>query len=405
MIYEELLDILKRDTSITAKEVLSLTRVIATKNENDNGFTVKENPFSIFTKIVLKKGDILNLKKDSITTTVGCAIVNKLLKVDCFGELFEYVDEDAMSIGKFNNQVTLELFKKTVTTTMVMKFYKNTYWLSRFADMAMPSYSRKILTTPKKSEKLRKELMIKHKDLVDNGDIAFVNKVENVVLDSIIKELDNDPSMILYSLGKPKKDNQLKQCISTLSPLLDPATGKFYMPDGNFSTGLDPKYLDKWANFNIVASYGRAVNTQDGGSMVKSIYNAMNTIVVDVHGTDCGSTRYKTVTISKFNSNMYIWNYFLENGKLRVLEPDIVSSYVGKQLKFRTALYCRHESKNKTCNICAGELPYIEEMTSIGNLCGRVGFNFVKLALKGFHDSTIKVYDIDPFKFMELIKK
>ena len=397
---EEILALLNKDEGINADDILRFTNVKPATINKDGSFTVEKNKITLSTGIILKAGDVKNLDVE-VETTIGRAIVNRILKIDPFGNRYKF-DNKPFNINKFIDEVTVSLMSGDVTPVQMAKLIDNAIWLTRFADMVLPSLSERIIVTPKHTKALRESLVKENQEMIDNGDVAFVGKLDLVTKD-MINELKDDPSFMLYSLGKPSAGNNLKQMIGSFSPIYDVTTGKYCYPKGNLMEGLCPEDYNLWANMNISGTYDRAVDTQDGGSIVKSLYGSMHAINAGPDGSDCGSTMYKTIFLNDSNIKMYMWNYLVEGSRLILLTPDNAKMYLGKKVSFRSALFCKYDSKFEICNKCCGEVPYRTNLRSIGSLTARVGFNFVKLSLKSFHDNTISLNDINPFEFMKIV--
>jgi len=395
----DIIDIVNGD--ISAKNILLFRRVYPVKRD-DGSYEIKENKWNLHSKIILKSGDVANLN-ERVETTIGRAIANKLLKLDPFGKFFPY-DNKSIFINDFINLATFHLIKGDVNTEQMTILFKNSVWLVRFADLILPSLSQKVLTMPASSKKLKAELIEKHKDLIKNGDPAYVNMVEMPVLEDIKKSLKDDPSFMLYYTGKPSIGNNLKQTIGTFSPIFNISTGKYDISTGNLLEGHDPKIYNSIANMNISGTYSRNIETQNGGAMVKTIYNSMSTMRAAPAGTDCGTTIYKNVELTNDNKNSYMWNYIFDNGRTILLTPDIINKYIGTICNFRSTLYCKYDSKFEICNKCCGEIPYKTNLLTIGLLSSRLPFQIVNSSLKAFHDSTISLTDINPFQYMKLSK-
>lgn len=397
--FKDILTIINGD--ITASIILRFTNVIPTVNE-DGSFTVKPNKWTLHSKIILNPKDTINLN-ERIETTIGRAIINKLLKIDPFGDYFKY-DNNPIFINEFIDEATSHLLKGTITTEQMIKLFNNTVWLTRFSDMVLPSLSKNILVTPKSTVELKKKLTEENKKMIENGDVAYVDKVEKPVLNDIIKNIKNDPSFMLYEVGKPSIGNNLKQSIGTFSPIYNSAKGKFDIPDGNLMTGHNPSLYDGIANMNIAGTYARNIATQQGGSSTKTIYNSMSNIKAGPVDSDCGTKKYKEVYLTKNNVFLYIWNYMVEGNRLILLTPDNNEQYLNKICYFRSALYCMYENRFEICNKCAGEIPYKTGLLSIGLLCSRLPFQMTKASLKQFHDSTVNLTNINPFEYMKIEK-
>ena len=91
------------------------------------------------------------------------------------------------------------------------------------------------------------------------------------------------------------------------------------------------------------------------------------------------------------------------NGKLTLLTPKNFKQYEGTVCLFRSAMFCQYEDPHTICNMCCGDLPYRINLFAIGSMSSRVGFNFVKLSLKSFHDNTISVGELNPFDYMHSV--
>ena len=84
--------------------------------------------------------------------------------------------------------------------------------------------------------------------------------------------------------------------------------------------------------------------------------------------------------------------YFLDGNKLTKITSEIKSKVIGKTIKLRSPLYC---CGDKLCNMCAGDAPYIMNIENIGLVTSNIGGALLNFGMKGFHDSTIKTYDVD----------
>lgn len=401
MSFTDVLDIIKKD-EITASDILKFVNVKHMVNP-DGSFTVKPNKWTLHSKIILNRGDVVNLKS-TIETTIGRAIINNIIKISPFGAFFDYENE-RIFINNFINIASGHLLRGTLTTEQVSKLINNAVWLTRFSDMVIPSVSRKVLVTPESAKTLRVKLEKENEEVIKNGDITYVTKVEAPVLAEILDNIKDDPSYMLFHTGKPSVKNHLKQLVGTFSPIFNPVTGKYDIQTGNLTTGHSSELYNSLANMNITGTYARNIDTQNGGSIVKTIYNSMYNMKAAPAGSDCRAVRYKTVKLSKSNINIYMWSYIAEaNDVLVLLTPDNKSKYIDTVQKFRSALYCRYEKRFEICNKCAGEIPYRTGLLSIGLLSAKLGFSTVNSSLKQFHDSTVTLTNFDIFDYMKIAK-
>lgn len=61
-------------------------------------------------------------------------------------------------------------------------------------------------------------------------------------------------------------------------------------------------------------------------------------------------------------------------------------------------MFCQGD---KICNVCAGELYYQMGIENIGLISNIIGSSITTLALKQFHDTSIKLQEIDVFNYID----
>jgi hypothetical protein len=389
--YTNLINWLKSNTPTVADDIIRYRKTkfnLTTKK-------VENNPTNIYSEILLQPGDLANAKVKT-QTNIGTILFNKVVLVDNFGDKFDfYGDEKAIKLGNFISLYNQKLTLGQITTEELGKIYNSIVWLNRFMEMVMPGMSKNVLVPSKRVKALKQELYQKYaKEIAAGDEKVFVKEIQNVIMNEIDKDLENDPAKTLYDLKKPSKGNNLREMIGVFAPIKDISTDKFLIHTSCLEEGIKKDFYDYMINSNVTGTYGRAVATQNGGAIVKSIYDSMNNLMAADKDTDCGSKMYKKVTLTKDNKSYYQWCHFLnENGEIQLMKPDIIDRYLGKELQFRSPIFCNWEDRNKICNKCIGEIPYLTKLMAIGNLCGNIGFNFVQASLKGFHDSSVKLFE------------
>lgn len=126
--------------------------------------------------------------------------------------------------------------------------------------------------------------------------------------------------------------------------------------------------------------------------MGKQLHSAFQHLVLDEVDSDCGSDKYLTVNITPSNKNMFLFRYAKgKNGEI-VLDYNNLEKCVGKKVKIRSPLYCKGD---KICNKCAGSLFYILGMGNVGLLNNKIGTTIMQRSMKLFHNSSIKLSEID----------
>lgn len=136
----------------------------------------------------------------------------------------------------------------------------------------------------------------------------------------------------------------------------------------------------------------KAVGTQVSGYFAKQILAALQTEVLDIPGSDCGTKRTLEFQLTKKNARDFYYRYIVENGKLVELTPEVIGNYIGKTVKLRSVMYC---TGDKICHHCAGNMFYKLGITNIGLTTSRIATTLTKLGMKKFHDATVNAQQID----------
>ena len=175
----------------------------------------------------------------------------------------------------------------------------------------------------------------------------------------------------------------------------DPRKG-YNIATSNYIEGIKKEDYAIYANSLTEGPYARAVKTKDGGYWEKLFKAAYQHIVLDEEGSDCGTDKYITPTLTEDNIDNYMYSYIIEGSKLVELNSKNKSKYLNKKVKMRFASMCK--SKTGICNKCAGNLFYKLGIRNIGMATPILASTLKNLSMKSFHDSTVKFHEIDVAK-------
>ena len=90
--------------------------------------------------------------------------------------------------------------------------------------------------------------------------------------------------------------------------------------------------------------------------------------------------------------------YIVEGSSTTLLTDENISSYVGKTVNLRTPMYC---AGDRICNVCAGELYYKLGIDNVGLVSNVIGTSIVNISMKNFHDTSVKLQQVDPFTYID----
>ena len=130
----------------------------------------------------------------------------------------------------------------------------------------------------------------------------------------------------------------------------------------------------------------KAVGTQNSGYMAKKLLASMQTEVLDVKDSDCGTLRTIDITLTEKNSKDFKYRFIKEGEKLVLLTPEEMKKRIGKTVKMRSPMMC---TGDKICNHCAGDLYYMLGIENIGLSASRVATTLTNLNMKKFHENLI----------------
>ena len=364
-------------TEAEIKEVLALTpkdidndlfvRFFANRYNNDARF----NTHDYFT---LKAGTLFNEK--TLVTTVGRYVFNLFVLEYDLLKLVGY--QNYSMTGDGLSDLTGLLDRLLLTDVIDGKRYANylnkldfMYPLVKFIS---PSLTLDLIKPTPKANALKEELLKDPKNVkaINDNDIAVMGKIEKQVLDVGVQEAKDIPDFEIYQSGATGKiNNSYKNTSYFRGAIRNVADNdKYFVSTSSLLEGIKPEEMDKYAEIAVQAASSRAIDTRQGGYEYKKIASALQGVVADVKGSDCGTKRTKELKVDGATKKIILYRYIVENGKLVQLNPENINNYVGKTVHMRSPMYC---TGNKYCNICSGDLFYNMDLDNIGLIANRIG--------------------------------
>lgn len=346
------------------------------------------------------------------TTTIGLWIFNIFFLRDFnFSFLFGgYINENinADKFDDINNTLAYALLENKISMEAYQKYLDYTQFFMPFESILSPNHTEAILSCTKKINKKKEELMKKYKDKLDAGDFAAAEDMEKELLDYAESILKDDPSLDVYMSGAGSNwKNNFKNMYIMKGAITNPdpnAKQQFNVATSNLMDGISADEYSLYANSLVTGPYSRSKKTETGGYWEKLFSAAYQAVNLDPEGSDCGTKEYIEVTITPKNISIFMYNYIIKNnGELEELNLDTRDKYMNKKVKMRFSTHCK--SKTGICNKCAGNFFYRRGSRTIGLATVQVPSKLKLVAMKAFHDGTIKTATIDPMKAFGLKKK
>ena len=329
-----------------------------------------------------------------VATTIGRYIVNLF----AFEKVkYPYVNEglSKTKFSKINAELTDWLIEDQISTEDYVDCINRVNWFGlSTTSFTSPSISIEGISCPPKTEELRAQLFSQHSEQIAAGDAVAITKIENALVASAKEELkDEDFASIFVACGKkPSWGNQYKNMALMRGAVYNPETGGFDGCVGNLSDGTPLEEMPAGANLLLAGAGGRALQTRLGGYISKQLTAAFQGIILDEPGSDCGVEEYNEVLLTAANCGRFKLRYIKEKNGLVLLDRKTMAKYVGKTVLMRSPMYCKTW---KFCSKCYGELPYRIGIKNIGLTYNMIGEILKGIAMKSFHDSTMKTSKFD----------
>lgn len=370
----------------------------------DFGKGAKYNTFDIIEIPAGKYGADKRKNKNKFTTTVGIWIFNKGI-IEPVSEVVGYVNKTITKAeyNNINNKLSYALLEDKITVDQLKRFIMQTQIYMSCCSALAPSHSIKLLMLSDDMKIKRKELTNKYKDAIEAKDLSKIKDMEDELVKYSLELMGDDPSMdMFYSGARSTIENNYKNMYIVKGPvrLTD---GSYDVVTSSYFSGLDKEEFVITNDSMVGGPYSRSNATAGGGYLEKQFINALQHVKVLGKGSDCKTNRYITVTITNKNKSSYMYSFVIQGSKLIELTSDNIDSYVNKTVKLRYSSLC--ESKNGICEKCAGTLFNRLGITNIGLVGANIASAIKNGAMKAFHDSTLKLNEMDVEKAFGYDKK
>lgn len=349
-----------------------------------------------------------NKNINPINTTVGIWVFNKAFIEKELFDLFGYINKPITSkvFKEINKKMSYAVMEDKLPLDAIKRYIMKTEKFQPYCNILSTSITENMLSVPKAIAKKKQELLKKYEKELATNDPIVSQKIEKELIEECKVLLKDDPSIDMINSGaKIDWGNNFKNMFvmrgATKNP--DPLNpnGEYTIIKSDFMTGIAPDEYAAFADSLTAGPYARAKKTADGGAMEKTFVKALEHLYILPAGSDCGTKRTKSVTLTKDNIDDWMYSYIVESGnKLVELTSDNRDSYLGKKVKFRYSGLC--ESEKGICNKCAGNLFTRLGIKNVGVASYVIPASIKLKSMKTFHDSTIKIFDMGDYGYNKI---
>ena len=336
-------------------------------------------------------GKVLRNASDPVKTTVGRFLLNKLLLDLPFGDKIPYVNE-TIDVGDLDGTVSKLLMGDKITTDQVKMYFDNGFFIGNFAELCVPGYSKKSLTTDPNIAKRRDELYQEHAHELD--DPVVVSKIEDELIAMDQEYLKGDVAMRFYKPMNPGKvfgvaRKKLYLSVGGIEAFSNVA-GQIDVIPQSLQEGFNEDTFTSFVNEIRKGSFQRGHETRKGGAQTKFIIRIFQDLVIDIE--DCGTTKGMIFDFDKYSYKDFIGRYVWIKGKWTLVTEDNCKTLPGGEQRVRSPMYCKYAGG--ICRLCAGEVLRDLRAKQPAMMIVDISSTFMMAAMKNMHGSKLSLCEL-----------
>lgn len=356
-------------------------------------------PFHFKEKIALKAGDLVNLKED-VVTLLGNVLFNQTVLCYSFGDKIPF-QTGIVKLGKVEDLIA-ELLRTSpedpaerdpkyiYADELESKYYPAAFSISSWCQLGAPAATPYTILPPPNIDKIRARIVDKYRpEGLDKA--VTIAKISKELAEIDTEFQSQDPEKGFLRPGTKDFDAVRMKMFLTHGQEVDFIDkGKVSYLERPLAEGWDISKLPEMTNSLIDGSFNRGAMTALGGEAAKFIgrFFLNNNITED----DCGSQLGIIHRVTKKNEEDFHWAYFIDNkGQLTLMTPEIAGQYHGKELLFRSPMYC-HTGDGDFCVKCMGKR-FEDSKTSLGGLATEVGSILMSISMSAMHAQALRLVE------------
>lgn len=355
---------------------------------------------------MLKITDVIKLQKFSIPclkedvyTSVGIFIANLLVIVYPFNNKLDYINRifDPKTI---ENKLPSLLKNGTVTIEERDRFVNAVSFSLNNNRLFTYSFTKVSATPAPGMSKFKKELRLKYDK--EYGSNWVEDEIKALQFINELKAFDknyikNDPSYGKILSGKIVNNSRPRMYMAFGVESGFDNTGKdstFVIESLSEGYPKDKRKLRAIMNSARKGSFDRGYETQQGGSLVKEMQRASNTLVIK--DGDCETKDGRPIFVTEKNLKTYKNVYVIEKG-VSTFKEDL-SAYIGQEVIIRTTMYCKYE--DSFCTVCGG-YDLEEYRNGISLLIIASGGVVLNISMSKLHKASKQLVNFDITKYIK----
>ena len=377
----------------------------AAVNITDFKFNVKDPkpPYHPLDPLKVKKGDLPNIKQDMVTT-YGNYLANWLWCVYPFGDKLPYFtgrfstdDTDDYIASRLVNDADYVEGSGKIPVSEYLKYTTVKPFIDDMSNLVAPSATKKAFGHHPDRDKLKKELLEKYKDSLD--DPITIAKVEDALLAQDAEFRKGDLSEGFYVKSKTVKISRKKMHLSQgIETAFSDEGAEIKYNSGALADGYDKEMLVSINNAAREGSFDRGFQTQLGGYSVKKVINATQTLKVS-NNESCGGTRTFNVAVSKYNANLLVGCNMVSGSSYKPIKREDLDNLIGRDIKIYTPAVCA-EKAPMYCKRCIGK-QYEDKSNALTSSAVEITSILMDIFMQSAHGTVLTT---NTFKFTDNLR-
>jgi len=308
-------------------------------------------------------------------------------------------------VGRIQGVLGEKLIEGVIDNKKYAEFMDRILWLGFSLSPIMgASFDYDSVAPIPKAVSLRDRLTKDIDSVPSHKKVSETIRIEKEMLPIVETELAKTQAMQLYEsgMGKGLGNNYKKSSLmfGVIQNLNDPS--HVHVSKTSLIEGIQQSEMHEFSQKTIEASYSRAVGTRDGGYKSKIGMAAFQGAKLDVEGSDCKSTRYIEVDLTKDNIGKFYMRYVVTKKGLEPISSENSKDLIGTTVKVRSPMYCK--SKKGYCNKCAGDMLYKLNVKNVGLTLFVLFGSLQNASMKKFHDTSVKIKEIKLEDYVNEVK-
>lgn len=344
----------------------------------------KRSPLHIKDTFKISNSHMENYQGSPSVTSVGRLLINQVVLVEPFGDILPYVNE-VWDQGAIEKKLSALLMSDTITIDQFKHFIDAVYLLGHFTELAVPTLTRKAMTTSPEVKKRKQELFKQYEGQLEDPNVIQIIEDELIAMDKAY--LKGDDSQGFYDgVGSKAYNIHRKKLFLTVGGIdsFEENSGNYNFIKNSLSEGWDIEDFPTICNEIRKGSYTRGKETAKGGELTAYLARIFQNL--HITASDCGTVKGLSVELTSKNIQEFYGRTILGKPSVMITKEN-ASKYINKSVTIKSPMYCK--TTDGFCFTCVGEVFRKLDSKALGMLPPTIGSVILLSSMKNMHGSIV----------------